>query len=590
MTVSRTILTRGYFPKEMPPAFFTERFAHYAATAAGRATILAYNPTDNFTECVKYRLARSGSDSRSLQLPHPVSFARLTALIAKHFGRLLKKASRSKFARSRPHYVTDRDRAIEPAFKPSNLAREKAAIRAGSSFLLQADVSQFYPTLYTHAVGWAVDPQLRARKNWRNGNFLGKTIDQALMDSDGKLSQGIPIGTDISFLLSEVVLAQVDRATGFPKEKSYRWFDDYEIAFDTREQAENGLKILRREFDKFRLRLNPAKTRIIKLPKPTEDDWRSVVYETARVKFDRPHDMVRYFDTAFRLREQFPEAPIFAYALGVLFKVTRPADEAGKIAQSCITQAILSEPGATQKAFALLSYWRLNGFQFNSDLLKDTISKVILQHQSAGPSSDISWALAFCLQEMISLGSKVAQVLSGFDDDSIILQALNMNTKGLLPVGYNLARVKRTLKDADLDRDHWLVVYESVRHSFLPTFVPVVQSNTFFSQLLAKEVTFYRTQLPRYALVIHPGGAPEWVVKKWLTRQAQAERPDETERSPAESAAVAQLIESDVANLSPASPGLVAAASPQDVVSRLLNLFEHEDETEEQQDQDEYFS
>jgi hypothetical protein len=379
MTVSRTILTRGYFPKEMPPAFFTERFAHFAATTAGRAIILAYNPTDHFTECVKYRLARSGS-WRNLQLPHPVSFARLTALTAKHFGRLLKKAARSKFARSRPHYVIDRDRAIEPAFKPSNLAREKAAARAGSSFLLQADVSQFYPTLYTHAVGWAVDPQLRARRNWHNANFLGKKIDQELMDSDGKLSQGIPIGTDISFLFSELVLAQVDRATGFAKERSYRWFDDYEIAFDTREQAENGLNILRRDCDKFRLRLNPAKTRIIKLPQPTEDDWRSLVYETARVKFDRAHEMVRYFDTAFRLREQFPEAPVLAYALGVLFKVTKPGDEAGRIAQSCVTQAILAEPGAAQKAFALLSYWRLNGFLLNGELLKDTISKIVLQH------------------------------------------------------------------------------------------------------------------------------------------------------------------------------------------------------------------
>jgi hypothetical protein len=200
-----------------------------------------------------------------------------------------------------------------------------------------------------------------------------------------------------------------------------------------------------------------------------------------------------------------------------------------------------------------------------------------------------SWALAFCLQETTSLGSKAAQILSGFDDDSIILQALDMNSRGLLPTGFNLARVKRTFKDADLDREHWLLVYESVRHRLLPTFDTAVQSNAFFSQLLATGVTFYRTQLPSYALVIHPGGAPEWVVKKWLARQAQAERPAQTERSPAESAAMARLIENDVARISPSTSGLHAAAGQQDVVSRLLNLFEHEDETEEQPDLDEYF-
>ena len=92
--------------------------------------------------------------------------------------------------------------------------------------------------------------------------------------------------------------------------------------------------------------------------------------------------MVRYFDTAFRLREQFPDSSVLSYALGVLFKVKNPGDEVGWIGVSCVTQAILSEPGAAQKAFALLSYWHLNGFALNSCFLKETITKIVLQHQS----------------------------------------------------------------------------------------------------------------------------------------------------------------------------------------------------------------
>jgi hypothetical protein len=84
---------------------------------------------------------------------------------------------------------------------PPNLARERVASRADSRFLLRADVSQFYPSLYTHAVGWTLDPKLRKRVNWQNKALLGKNVDQFLMDLGGKLSQGIPIGNDISFLL-----------------------------------------------------------------------------------------------------------------------------------------------------------------------------------------------------------------------------------------------------------------------------------------------------------------------------------------------------------------------------------------------------
>ena len=227
MTVYQTILSRGYFPKELPPAFFTEGFAKYASTKNGRSTISAYSPTDNFTECLKYRLARPGLDRRELRIPHPASFAKLSELTAKNLGRLLKKASGSKFSRSRPIYAGGRQRAIQPMVHPANLARERAAIRAGGSFLLKADVSQFYPSLYTHAVGWAVDPKLRKRANWSNRKLLGKLLDQALMDLDGKVSQGVPIGNDISFLLAEIVLAEVDRAVRLPAGRAYRWYDDY---------------------------------------------------------------------------------------------------------------------------------------------------------------------------------------------------------------------------------------------------------------------------------------------------------------------------------------------------------------------------
>ena len=154
MSIFSTLLARGYFPKELPPAFFTEQFAKYAATKSGRSMIANYKPSDNYTECVKYQLARPGLDRRELRIPHPASFANLASLTAANLGRLLKKAGGSKISRSRPVYGTGGHRALLPVVKHSDLPRERVAIRAGSSFLLKTDVSQFYPSLYTHAVGW----------------------------------------------------------------------------------------------------------------------------------------------------------------------------------------------------------------------------------------------------------------------------------------------------------------------------------------------------------------------------------------------------------------------------------------------------
>jgi len=104
VTVYQALLAKGYFPRELPPAFFTERFAEYAASRAGASTISKYKPADNYTECVRFQLARPGLDRRELRIPHPASFARLAYLTAKNMKRLLRLAKGPDFSRSRPSY------------------------------------------------------------------------------------------------------------------------------------------------------------------------------------------------------------------------------------------------------------------------------------------------------------------------------------------------------------------------------------------------------------------------------------------------------------------------------------------------------
>jgi hypothetical protein len=132
MTILRSILERGYFPKELPPAFFTEAFAAYASTKKGRAALNDYKAAEGLTECVVFDLALPGVARRPLRIPHPVHFMKLAGLTSKNFKRLLTKAA-SPFSKSRPIYSVGRFRAINPNVRPSNLARERAASRAGAS-------------------------------------------------------------------------------------------------------------------------------------------------------------------------------------------------------------------------------------------------------------------------------------------------------------------------------------------------------------------------------------------------------------------------------------------------------------------------
>ena len=523
MKIYRTLLSRGYFPKELPPAFFTEGFAAYASSTPGRQ-ILEGGAAASFTNCVAFRLAGPGAVGRELAIPHPSSFAALARLIATNFPRLLKRAAASPFSRSHPVYNSSAARALLPSFKPKNLARERTIARAGRAYLVTADISQFYPSLYTHAVGWAVNPMLRSRANWHNQGLLGKQLDAALMNLQGKISQGVPIGNDISYLLAEIVLGKVDRALKVPADRAYRWFDDYEISCDSHDEAEKTLAILRRELSKFRLRVNPRKTRIDALPRPVRRQWQQELFLASKSPFAQADEAVSYVDVAFRLREENPDAAVLNYALGLLFKLPFPEARVAKVLQSAITQALLCEPGVAQKAFALMSYWHVNGLALDRALLAQTIAAVVQRHEARGVTSDVSWALAFCLEHRIELNRAAGQVLARCDDDCIALQALHCHAEGLIPKGFSPGRISKLVRGVDLDGEHWLLGYEALRQGFLTDSQAAVSSNPLFNDLLQRGVTFYRTQLPAYAAVVHPGGAPLWILSLWLDLVRGTER------------------------------------------------------------------
>lgn len=536
LTIKATLLARGYLPKELPPSFYSDAFAVFASSRNGRSLINSHTAAAGM-ECVGYSLAVPGGTNRELRIANPVAFAKLVEIAAKSFGRLLRRGHRSAISRSTPSYTSHSHRAIVPALKPSNLPRERAKARAGAAFILKADVSHFYPTLYTHAVGWAIDPQLRDRAHWHNRRLLGKRLDQALMDLQGKVSQGIPISNDLSFLLAELVLNEVDRKLRRVSSNGFRWYDDYEFACASRADADRLLATLRQELSRFRLRLNPAKTRVLPLPLPADDEWRQALLESGARRLDTGKEMVRFFDAAFRLSAAFPGAPVLLYALGILFKVRYPSGDAETVALSCITQALLAEPGVAQKAFALLGFWKANGLALNTPMVAKTIGQMIASHEATGPSSDISWALFFCIESRIALDRTSARSLSVFRDDATAIQSLHMESEGLFVGGFSKARLVRELAQADPEGDHWLAAYEMVRQGHITN--SLLTGHPVFGAMLRQNVPFYRTDLPTYASLLHPGGAPEWATTALLS--AAANKPTPAAEFVAESPVVSLL-------------------------------------------------
>ena len=263
------LVRKGYLPRELPPPFTTEPLGDLLDSA--RASLkLAAKP---WTEPTRHNLARVGGFRRPLKVPNPRHYILLAQTLEKHWDEIRKHVRSSNFAISRPAVTVTAERAVRPRYRLGEREKLRPRHWRGQRFVLRTDVSQFYPSVYTHAIPWALHGKAFAKANMRKTH--GDQIDTAFRNGSNGQTVGIPIGPDASFVAAEILLTAVDKE--LEKQlgplRGHRHFDDYELAFESRAEAEETQGHLEGYLGDLELVINPFKTRILELPQPFAESW-----------------------------------------------------------------------------------------------------------------------------------------------------------------------------------------------------------------------------------------------------------------------------------------------------------------------------
>jgi len=149
--------------------------------------------------------------------------------------------------------------------------RDLAAVSYKFNFLLTTDVKNFYPSLYTHSIAWALHEKKVIRKdgNRNDYTFLGNRLDKLFQHANDGCTNGVPIGPAVSDLVAELVLAAVDRILSDSLTEDVlvvRFKDDYRILAKSEQEGRTVVKNLQAALKEYRLELNDEKTAIHKLP------------------------------------------------------------------------------------------------------------------------------------------------------------------------------------------------------------------------------------------------------------------------------------------------------------------------------------
>ena len=213
------------------------RVSHFAFTVAlvGPSGLPSdfTKPKNEWCDFVPYSLSRPGSLRRRLAIINPLPYYRLAKFIVENQALLLRKAAESHLSLGK--VVLAPGGWLRRANRIQEISQHRAIHRVGEHFLLAADVSRFYPSIYTHTIEWAITSKAQAKRRLRTRrrrSSVGSELDALVQACQSGQTRGIPIGPVASMLISEILLARVDAKLRSRKIlHGFRYADDVRTYF-----------------------------------------------------------------------------------------------------------------------------------------------------------------------------------------------------------------------------------------------------------------------------------------------------------------------------------------------------------------------
>jgi Reverse transcriptase (RNA-dependent DNA polymerase). len=494
------LLKFGYFPTELPNVFYTEK---YGDVLIAQTQTLPHPYTYGnkgpkyISSPARFNLARIGKLRRVISIPNPVNYFQLAELISNNWADLEIHFNNSTNALSKP--TLDQEyRALRWKNGFSTLPSFKLKTRTGARFILKADISNFYSTIYTHSIPWALHSKLTAKQQRNFADNLGNKIDTIIRNGQDQQTKGIPIGPDTSFAVSEILMCDLDsKLSAIVNCKFHRYIDDIEFGCKTRVEAEQTLAKLQEILSSYELDLNNIKTKIIELPTSIEPNWlhqlRSFDLVTTNDTIQKLK-LLEFYDLSVRLLKEADSEPVFKYTAKLSASIVVSKSNFD-IYLSMLLQWALLEPSTLRHVVDIIKAYKDKEYQINIHDISDTLQQIIAENATKGCTSEIVWAVWGALICQIPIPDETANILSKIENPFVALLTIDARRRGLINNTVNFDLWNSLMNANELNNGNWLLAYEALVKNWLPS----VNGNNYcsndngFKILFDNNVEFYRT-------------------------------------------------------------------------------------------------
>lgn len=537
------LLQRGYFPKELPPAFNTYKFALKASDFLSGLNDIVTNPQNyvirltgeieqdynhrkkefknKYNEMASspahYSIEKSDVSRRVIYIPNPLNYLKLSDVIVRNETEIFRNIPRSVYSNSKARYASDiSERCIVPrGMTYYTLQQEKLKASMTKLYEVKLDVVNFYPSVYTHSVTWALLGREKAKKIWGTNRadrgsyfsaseialyYLGDEIDKSLRNCNECQTHGILIGPDVSFLIGELIMSRIDAcmASKYPELKGFRYYDDYTFYVDKEENADDIYQTLQAALRLYGLEINEAKYQKRRSPFAIEEDHAREI-GAVRVAVDKPRKkdgIVCLFDLMWKCAELKPEKTltIFKYGLKLLInqRVKITADNKGMYEPLLYKTAVV-KPSVLPLVCKILNF---SSEPPTKDLLRETVYAIFANHVPYAQENEVAWALWICkkygieieknkAREILNMGSTVCSI--------ILLDILHSKQRDMLAekeIKDCIDNIRSSWNGESLYGEDWLLMYETSEHGWIPNDA-IITADPFFKMLHDEKIKFY---------------------------------------------------------------------------------------------------
>lgn len=453
----KDILGRGFLPQELPPPFESLSLGKFIESRSSAA--LPFDTSQHKTSHSEtYNLARAGSFRRELAIPNPIHFALMAECIVANWKDITKLV-KSRISLTTPTPTAD-GRAISRLHPLDILPKRRAEVRSHGAFLLKADVARFYPSVYTHSIPWAVHGKAFAKTN-RDFRYWGNKLDLLVRNCQDGQTNGIPVGPDTSLVISELILARIDKILSRRRILGLRYIDDYELTFKSEKHALEARSVLQEALLEYELDLSTPKTVVQSLPQALEDNWVAALNQFQVSTFSAyfETEIIRFFDRAFELAQQNPREGVLKYAAGRVTKMTLSEKQVALV-EDLLMQCAQVEAGALSFVLAsMLKHPAKN--QVALKRRRTMLLQVIEKHAPQRHSSEVAWALWACIAMKLSIPRSALKAALGMEDSICALLLLHAKDGKLIDEPKDLRRLRDEMNADALYGPRWLLAYEA---------------------------------------------------------------------------------------------------------------------------------